>query len=271
MNRRPAKPHDNRVFGEGSGEGVFAKTSSPAGHLLASYLAAAPKGRAAELAREAGISAGTLSKIRRGSYGGNGEKIVEKLAAIIRDREAAEALASGKGRLSWLISVAPASRRSPGLRLVKRSETVDAIRERYPDSRIFQLWHGPEGDVKVWEVQMSATSVTELRRQRIEDALLGMLKDGSQHTQRELQEVLSKTPGIGTNYSPDAIYVTIGYVVRTFRRDFYRDPGTGKIGLSVGMLARIREEQAAAARARRMMGTTACGVTGEIMQVAEAE
>jgi len=117
---------------------------------------------------------------------------------------------------------------------------------------------------------MSATSVTELRRQRIEDAMIEILSSAGvspvMHTQRELQELLSKTPGIGNNYSPDAIYVTIGYVVRTFRRDFYRDPATGKIGLSVGMLARIREEQAAAARARRMMGTTACGITGEIME-----
>lgn len=95
---------------------------------------------AADLAREAGISPGTVSKIRNGIYRGTCERVAQNLAETIASREAAAAIASGTWKPAWIVR----TRRS--LRLVKRSATVERIKRSDPDAKIVQIWIGPELD-----------------------------------------------------------------------------------------------------------------------------
>lgn len=112
---------------------------------LNEYLDRAGRGGAAELARS-GISPAVISKFARGVYVGNSTSVAERLAEIIASREAADLVASGQARTAWLIH------RSKGmLQLVKRAETMQAIVSGDPDARVFTVFYGSPGVLKVVE------------------------------------------------------------------------------------------------------------------------
>lgn len=106
--------------------------------LVSRHLEDSRHGTAAELAREAGVSPGTLSKIRNGIYTGTMVRVAEKLTEAIASREAATAIAEGRWQLAWLV------RTRRDLRIVKRTETADRIKQRDPDARLIQIWLGPQ-------------------------------------------------------------------------------------------------------------------------------
>ena len=93
---------------------------------------------AVELAQEAGISPATLSKIRTGKYAGNVDRVSARLLEAMASREAADAIATGRYRPAWLV------RTRKELRVVKRPETVERMRQRDPEAHVVQVWLGPE-------------------------------------------------------------------------------------------------------------------------------
>jgi len=102
------------------------------------HLEHAGKGEAARLAHEAGISPGTLSKFRSGTYTGKAAAVAARLAQILQSRDTAEAIASGRFKLAWLVNT------RNGLRLIKRVQALDALRALYPDAHVLQVWQGKE-------------------------------------------------------------------------------------------------------------------------------
>jgi hypothetical protein len=94
----------------------------------------APKGEAARIADEAGISRATLSRFRHASYDGDNVMVAERLAKVLRSRETADAISSGRARLNWLIMT------KRGLRLVKSAVTLEKARQADPDATIFRVW-----------------------------------------------------------------------------------------------------------------------------------
>lgn len=108
--------------------------------LIERHLTGGGRGSAAELAREAGVSPATVSRIRTGAYSvSDGSDIAERLRTTIEQRDAAEAIASGRYKPEWLIYS-----RDNGLRLVKTQSTVDRLVEKDPTCHVIQIWLGPE-------------------------------------------------------------------------------------------------------------------------------
>jgi hypothetical protein len=105
---------------------------------LNTHLARSSRGEMVKLARELGLSAGTISKFSAGTYSGNNGRLAGLLAEALENRDAAAAIASGSLRLSWLINT------RKGLRLIKKRTTFREIRAQFPDAYVVQVWRGTE-------------------------------------------------------------------------------------------------------------------------------
>ncbi|MEW6352470.1 MAG: hypothetical protein AB1646_25760 [Thermodesulfobacteriota bacterium] len=112
---------------------------------LQDHLEGRPQGEMARIAALSGFNRSTVSRFARGTYQGNLEHVSEVLARVLGSLEAAERLASGSGRMQWVI-VTP-----DGLKLAKRPQTRDGLLARYPDARVVTVVLGerPEDAVFV--------------------------------------------------------------------------------------------------------------------------
>ncbi len=102
------------------------------------HLEGSRKGEAAKLASAAGLSTSTVCRFRSNTYLGHSEKVAQKLAEVLEEQEAADGILSGRLKPWWLVNT------RNGMRIVKRQETVDQIKERHPDAFVIQVWRGPE-------------------------------------------------------------------------------------------------------------------------------
>lgn len=98
----------------------------------------APRGEASRIAEEAGISRAALSRFRHGTYNGDNVMVAERLATVLKSRETADAISSGRALLNWLVMT------KRGLRLVKSRPTVENLRKSDPDATIFRLYFDPD-------------------------------------------------------------------------------------------------------------------------------
>lgn len=96
------------------------------------------KGTAKRLAREAELGEGTLSQFRSGTYPGNDANVAQRLDLALRNEAALAAIKTGLYRPCWLVNT------RHELRAVMKLETVEKLRQRYPDAHILQIWRGPE-------------------------------------------------------------------------------------------------------------------------------
>lgn len=102
------------------------------------HLEGSRKGEAARIASAAGFSTSTVSRFRSGTYLGDSEKVAARLAKVLAEEDTATAIASGRYRVAWLV------RTRTSLRVVRRVETVEHIRQRNQDAHVVQIWLGPE-------------------------------------------------------------------------------------------------------------------------------
>ncbi len=111
---------------------------------------------------------------------------------------------------------------------------------------------------------MKRHKVHQIRQCR--DAMEPMLARGFGLTKREIIERLLRLPEYKT-MNCDSLYPLVCLAVKTYDRDFYRDPSTKRI-----YLTRQRLKQRLAEEVRRthpMVGTTASARIAEALEAAE--
>jgi hypothetical protein len=90
-----------------------------------------------EIARRANLSPSTVSKFARAIYTGDNSAVAERLGQVLADLDAATAIASGDWKAAWIV------KRGRNVRLIRKRDTVEAMREQDPDAHVVQIWIGP--------------------------------------------------------------------------------------------------------------------------------
>ena len=95
------------------------------------------KGATRAIAQAASLNAATVSRFRRGIYTGDNDIVAAKLGEVLASMDAAQAIASGDWKAVWLV------KEGRNVRIVKKRETVDAVKQRNPTAHVVQVWIGP--------------------------------------------------------------------------------------------------------------------------------
>ena len=104
---------------------------------LNELLESEPAITANKVAKEMGVSKGTLSKYRRGIYPGNNQMISDRLAEWMGSRRIAQEQLAGNVKQVWL------TRQSPErIRIIRSRSALNKFLAEYPDACVITVWLG---------------------------------------------------------------------------------------------------------------------------------